>query len=268
MPHRHLVEPGRPFQLDQVDPNDTGRFRSKQEAEPEIAKLRRKLIDLQELLYAEGKRSLLVILQAMDGGGKDGAIENVMRGVNPQGCIVTPFKVPTAEELAHDFLWRVHKAAPARGMIGIFNRSHYEDVLVVRVEELVPRAVWEKRYDQINAFERLLAESGTTILKFFLYISKDEQKRRLQARLDQPNKRWKFNPADLKARAQWDLYMAAYEDAITRCSTARAPWYVVPANHKWYRDVVLLQVIVEALEGLDMRYPQPTADLSQIVIPD
>jgi len=268
MPHRHLVEPGRPFRLDQVDPDDTGHFHSKREAEPEIEKLRCKLIDLQELLFAEGKHSLLIVLQAMDGGGKDGAIENVMRGVNPQGCVVTPFKVPTPEELAHDFLWRVHKATPARGMIGIFNRSHYEDVLVVRVEELVPRAVWEKRYDQINAFERLLAESGTTLLKFFLHISKDEQKRRLQDRLDQPNKRWKFNPADLKTRAQWDLYMAAYEDAITRCSTEWAPWYVIPANHKWYRDVALLQVIVETLEGLDMRYPQPTTDLSQVVIPD
>jgi PPK2 family polyphosphate:nucleotide phosphotransferase len=268
MSHRHLIEPGKGFRLKDIDPDDSGPYKNREDAAADMERNRQRLIDLQELLYAEGKHSLLIILQAMDGGGKDGAIEHVMRGVNPQGCGVTSFKAPSAEELAHDFLWRIHKAAPARGMIGIFNRSHYEDVLIVRVEEIVPRAVWEKRYDQIKAFEQILAANGTTILKFLLYISKEEQKERLQARLDEPNKRWKFNPTDLQTRAKWDQYMAAYEDAVTRCATPWAPWYVVPANHKWYRDVVLTQVIVETLEKLEMHFPQPAEGLDRIVIAD
>ena len=202
----------------------------------------------------------------MDAGGKDGTIRSIMSGVNPQGVQVTSFKKPTAEELSHDFLWRIHRAVPPLGMIGIFNRSHYEDVLVVRVHNLVARSVWEKRYDQINDFERLLADNGVTILKFYLHISKDEQKKRLEARLDQPHKRWKFNPADLAERARWDDYMQAFETAFNQCSTESAPWYIVPANKKWYRNLVISQQIVETLAGLNLKYPEPAADLDDIVI--
>ncbi|NOZ27170.1 MAG: polyphosphate kinase 2 family protein [Chloroflexi bacterium] len=268
MLHPHMVPPGDPIRLKDIDPRYTGDYENKSAAKADLKKDRKRLIQLQELLYAEGKRSLLIILQGMDTSGKDGTIKHVMRGVNPQGCVVTSFKVPTHQELAHDFLWRVHKAVPAKGMIGIFNRSHYEDVLVVRVHNLVPRKVWEKRYDQINAFERTLAENDTVILKFFLHISKEEQKRRLQARLDQPHKRWKFNPADLRERALWDKYVAAYEDAINRCSTEWAPWYVIPADHKWYRNLVIARVIADTLERLDMHFPEPAEDLEKITIPD
>jgi PPK2 family polyphosphate:nucleotide phosphotransferase len=204
----------------------------------------------------------------MDAGGKDGTIRHVMRGVNPQGVQVTSFKVPTPEELDHDFLWRIHQHTPPRGMIGIFNRSHYEDVLIVRVNELVPESVWAKRYDQINAFERLLANSGVTILKFFLHISKAEQKERFMDRLTQSEKQWKFSTGDLPVREKWDQYMAAYEDVITRCNTKYAPWHIVPANKKWYRNLVISSVIVETMEKLDMRYPESEPGLEQIVIPD
>jgi PPK2 family polyphosphate:nucleotide phosphotransferase len=229
---------------------------------------RDRLRDLQAVLWAEGKHALLIILQAMDAGGKDGTIKHVMRGVNPQGCQVTGFKVPTQEELDHDFLWRVHKAVPRRGYIGIFNRSHYEDVLVVRVDELVPEAVWRQRYEQINHFEKLLADTGTTILKFYLHISKQEQRERFEARLDDPHKNWKFSMGDLEKRAQWDDYMEAYNEALSRCSTPWAPWYVVPADHKWYRNAVISRILVETLEGLDMRYPPPLENAADIVVPD
>jgi PPK2 family polyphosphate:nucleotide phosphotransferase len=220
------------------------------------------------VLWAEGKHSLLIVLQAMDAGGKDGTIKHVMRGVNPQGCQVTSFKVPTEEELDHDFLWRIHKATPRRGYIGIFNRSHYEDVLVVRVHNLVPETVWRQRYEQINQFEKLLADTGTTILKFFLYISKEEQKERFEARLRDPAKNWKFSMGDVKERNLWDDYMAAFEEVLSRCSMPWAPWFVIPANRKWYRNLVVSQTIIEALEKLDMRYPPPLSGADKISIPD
>jgi PPK2 family polyphosphate:nucleotide phosphotransferase len=202
----------------------------------------------------------------MDAGGKDGAIEHVFSGVNPQGCSVTSFKAPTPVEAAHDFLWRHHDAVPRKGMIGIHNRSHYEAVLVERVHELVPKNVWKGRYDRINEFERLLAEEGTTILKFFLHISKAEQKRRLERRLKDPHKNWKFNLADLKERDLWNDYQQAYEDALEKCSTEHAPWFIVPADHKWFRNWVLSDVIVRTLASLKMKYPPPAAGLNRIVI--
>ena len=234
----------------------------------ELETLRLKLVDLQERLYAEHKRSLLVVLQAMDTGGKDGTITHIFDGVNPQGCRVWPFKVPTPEELAHDFLWRYHNKTPERGMINIFNRSHYEDVLVVRVHNLVPESVWKERYSVICDFERMLSLNDTVILKFYLHISKDEQKQRLQARLDTPDKQWKFQSGDLAERALWDQYMAAYQDAINKCSTDYAPWYVVPANKKWYRNLVIARAITDTLEAMNPQYPPPEKELDKIVIPD
>jgi PPK2 family polyphosphate:nucleotide phosphotransferase len=209
---------------------------------------------------------VLIVLQAMDTGGKDGVIRRVFDGVNPQGVRVAGFKVPTPEELSHDYRWRVHKMVPGSGEMVIFNGSHYEDVLVVRVHELVPREAWKNRYRQINEFERILAENGTTILKFFLHIDKDEQKARLQARLDEPDKRWKFSLGDLNERKLWPKYMKAYEDALSKTSTDYAPWYIVPANRKWYRDLVISSVLVETLEKLDMKYPQPEENLDTVVV--
>jgi PPK2 family polyphosphate:nucleotide phosphotransferase len=268
MTQQFLVPPDKSVKLSDYDPGYKAGYTSKAETKAEIKRNGKRLQELQEVLWAEGKHALLIVLQALDAGGKDGTIRHVMRGVNPQGCQVTSFKVPTAEELAHDYLWRVHKATPRRGYIGIFNRSHYEDVLVVRVHNLVPEAVWQQRYDQINQFEKLLFDSGTTILKFFLYISKDEQKERFEARLRDPRKNWKFSTADVKERGYWDDYMRAYEDALSRCSTPWAPWHVIPADHKWYRNLVVSQVIVEALEKLDMHFPPPLPDAGDIVIPD
>jgi PPK2 family polyphosphate:nucleotide phosphotransferase len=224
------------------------------------------MAELQEVLYAESKHALLIVLQAMDAGGKDGAIRNVMSGINPQGCYVTSFKAPTPEELAHDFLWRIHQHAPPKGHIGIFNRSHYEDVLIVRVHQLVPESVWRGRYQHINYFEKLLADNGVTILKFFLHISKEEQKERLQARQKDKTKHWKFNPGDLKERALWDEYMAAYEDAINHCNQPWAPWHIVPANKKWYRNVVIAERIVETMESLEMKYPPAPEGVESVVI--
>ena len=268
MTQRFLVPPNTPVTLSDYDPGYAGGYKSKGETKAELKRNGKRLQELQEVLWAEGKHSLLIVLQAMDAGGKDGTIKHVMRGVNPQGCQVTSFKVPTKEELDHDYLWRVHKATPRRGYIGIFNRSHYEDVLVVRVHNLVPEAVWQQRYEQINQFEKLLADTGTTILKFFLHTSKEEQKERFEARLRDPRKNWKFSMGDVKERGYWDDYMRAYEDALNRCSSPWAPWFVIPANHKWYRNLAVSQVIIEALEKLDMRYPPPLPDAGEIVIPD
>jgi PPK2 family polyphosphate:nucleotide phosphotransferase len=262
----YLAKPGKKFEIEKWPTKDTGDFKDKDDAVEPTEKLREKLIDLQELLYAESKRSLLIILQAMDAGGKDGAIEHVFHGVNPQGCQVTSFKAPSSLERSHDFLWRHHLARPAKGMIGIHNRSHYEAVLVERVKEIVPPKVWNKRYDQINDFEKMLADEGTTIIKFFLHISKDEQKERLQSRLDEPHKRWKFNPADLEEREHWDDYMKAFDDAIEATSTEHAPWYVVPADRKWFRNWVLSDVIVRTLASLEMDWPKPPEGLDKIVI--
>jgi PPK2 family polyphosphate:nucleotide phosphotransferase len=265
---RHLIRPGSRVTLKDIDPEDTGPYTDKSEAKDKLEEDRKELVRLQELLYAEGKHAVLLVLQAMDTGGKDGTIRQLMSGVNPQGVVVTSYKAPTAEELAHDYLWRIHQSVPPRRMIGIFNRSQYEDVLVVRVHNLVPREVWEKRYDQINAFERHLADNGVTILKFFLHISKDEQKRRLQDRIDDPEKQWKFSSGDLKERTLWNDYMAAYEDMLIRTSTEWAPWHAIPANKNWYRNLCVARILVDTLKGLDMRYPAPEAGIEKVVIPD
>ena len=263
---RYLVKPGTKIKLSDWDPNDKGDFEGgKKEGRAEVVKLNEKLEALQELLYAEGKHKVLIVLQAMDTGGKDGTIRRVFEGVNPQGVKVASFKVPTEEELAHDYLWRVHKVAPGNGQMVIFNRSHYEDVLVVRVHKLVPPEVWKKRFEQINQFERLLTENGTTILKFYLHISLDEQKERLQARLDEPDKNWKFSLGDLEERKLWPDYMAAYENVLSKTSTDFAPWYIIPANRKWYRDLVISSVLVETLERLDMKFPESEDNLDGIV---
>jgi len=253
--------------LSEWDPNDKSGFpNGKDEGRERLLELNQELEELQELLYAEHKHKMLIVLQAMDAGGKDGTIRHVFEGVNPQGVRVAGFKKPSAEEMAHDYLWRVHAHTPGKGEIVIFNRSHYEDVLVVRVHNLAPKEVWSRRYDHINDFERLLADEGTTILKFFLRIDLDEQKERFQARLDEPRKHWKFNPNDLKERKLWPDYIEAYEDAISKTSTDWAPWYVVPANRKWYRNIVIGSAIVETLKGLNMRHPEPDFDPADIVI--
>jgi len=264
---KYLVKPGMKVKLSDWDPNDTSEFKgNKDEGETETEKMKLKLGELQEVLFAEHKHKVLVVLQAMDTGGKDGAIRHVFERVNPQGTQVANFKEPSAEELDHDYLWRVHGQVPAKGDIVIFNRSHYEDVLVVRVHNLVPPDVWKQRFDQINAFEEILAENGTTILKFYLHIDKDEQKRRLQARLNDPNKHWKFRKGDLEERKLWGEYMQAYEEVLNKTSTAAAPWIIVPANHKWYRDLVISTILVNTLEGLKMKFPEPEENLDGIVI--
>ncbi|MCL5996033.1 MAG: polyphosphate kinase 2 family protein [Chloroflexi bacterium] len=263
---QYRVKPGSRVDLSQWDPDDTNGFDgAKKDSDKHLAMLSIKLEALQELLYAERKHKILLVLQAMDTGGKDGTIRHVFQMVDPLGVRVASFKVPTAEELDHDFLWRVHRQTPARGEIVIFNRSHYEDVLIVRVHDLVPTEVWQRRFEQINAFERLLADEGTTILKFYLHINKDEQKKRLQQRLDDPQKRWKFNPEDLKERTRWSEYMQAYEDALSKTSTAWAPWYIVPANKKWYRNIVVATTIIKTLEELNMQWPE-TKDFSKIAV--
>jgi len=236
-------------------------------AEAELEAIRPRLGKLQYDLYADGRHALLIVFQAMDGGGKDGTIRNVVSAFNPQGCTVTSFKAPTPAELAHDFLWRVHRHAPRRGEVAVFNRSHYEDVLVVRVRELVPRAQWRERYQQINEFESLLGHNGVHIVKFFLHISRDEQRRRFEDRLRDPRKQWKFGPGDLDVRKQWSEYRRAYEDALSRCSTEQAPWYVVPADHKWFRNLAVARILEETLEHLPLRFPKPRFDPAKIRIP-
>jgi PPK2 family polyphosphate:nucleotide phosphotransferase len=264
---RFMVKPNTKVDLSKWNASNTGDFKDgKPEALVQMEQLNRRLESLQEMLFAEHKHKVLVILQAMDAGGKDGAIRRVFDGVNPSGVRAVGFKSPSIEELEHDFLWRVHKQVPGKGEMVIFNRSHYEDVLVVRVHNLVPKEVWSKRFDQINDFERMLAESGTTILKFYLHIDADEQKQRLQARLDDPAKRWKFRLGDLEDRKYWDDYMQAYEEVLSKTSTDYAPWYIVPANHKWFRDLVISSVLVDSLDGLNMKYPEPLENLSGIVI--
>lgn len=264
---RYRVKPGMHVDLSAWDTRDRSAFDGGKSAGKQAAKeINRRLEALQELLYAEGKRRILVVLQAMDTGGKDGVIRHVFDGVNPQGVKVAGFKAPSRLELAHDYLWRVHKKTPGKGEIVIFNRSHYEDVLVVRVHNLVPEAVWSRRYDHINAFERLLADEGTLILKFFLHISKEEQKERLQARLDEPDKRWKFSLGDLEERKLWDQYTAAYEAMLSKTSTEWAPWYVIPADRKWYRNLVIGSVLANALDALEMRHPEFEGDPENTVI--
>jgi PPK2 family polyphosphate:nucleotide phosphotransferase len=225
-----------------------------------------KLFDLQDVLYADGSQALLVVFQAMDAGGKDGCIRNVFSGLNPQGVRVASFKAPSSEELSHDFLWRIHKEVPRKGMIGVFNRSHYEDVLIVRVKNLVPKPIWSQRYELINAFEAGLHLADTKIVKFYLHIDKKEQKERLQERLNNPEKNWKFNPGDLPERESWNAYMKAFGEVFERCSAKTAPWYVIPANNKWYRDVVVAQIILETLQSMKLKYPKPNYDPKTIKI--
>ena len=259
------IKPGDKVRLRDFDPEDTSAAPGdKAKTNNANDRLTERLCELQELLYAEHRHKVLIILQGMDTSGKDGTVRHVMRGVSPQGLRVASFKKPTELELDHDYLWRIHAQAPANGEIVIFNRSHYEDVLVVRVHELVPEKVWRKRYSQINEFERMLTECGTVILKFFLHISKDEQRERLQARLEDKTKRWKFQHGDIEERKLWDDYQKAYEDALEKTSTDYAPWTVVPANKKWIRNYVVANSIVEALDALKMKYPQP--DLSAEII--
>ncbi len=249
------------FSLKKIDPDDLGKWKnSKDKAKQKLVDLREELADLQEVLYAEGKHKVLIVIQAMDTGGKDGTIRAVFEGVNPQGVRVASFKVPTAQELAHDYLWRVHQKVPGKGELVIFNRSHYEDVLVVRVHGLIDDKEARRRFNQINDFERMLAQQGTLILKFFLHISKDEQRERLLERIDIPSKQWKFNPGDIKERELWGAYMKAFQNAIAATSTDYAPWYVVPANRNWYRNLIVASVIVDALKGLKMKYPVPSED--------
>jgi len=265
---RYRVEPGSRLRLADVDPEESERYRRKKDVAEGLKRQRERIADLQARLYAENARSLLIVLQAMDTGGKDGTIKGVFQGVNPQGCRVASFKAPSEEELDHDFLWRYHKQAPAKGMIQIFNRSHYEDVLVVRVKQLVPEAVWRPRYQVINQFEQALTLAGTTVLKFVLHISKDEQKRRLESRLTNPDKRWKFKLGDLKERALWDDYQRAFEDAVSECSTSHAPWYVIPANKKWYRNLVVARTIAARVSAMDPRYPPAEPGLDKVEVPD
>jgi PPK2 family polyphosphate:nucleotide phosphotransferase len=233
------------------------------EIERKIEKVTRRLGELQQLLYADGKHAVLVVLQGRDASGKDGVVRTVFDACNPQGVRVNSFKKPSEMELAHDFLWRVHQVVPERGMIGIFNRSHYEDVLVVRVHEFVPKEVWSKRYDQINEFERILTENGVVILKFFLHISRDEQTKRLIERIEDPTKNWKFKAGDLDERKLWDKYNAAYRDALRKCSTEWAPWYLVPANKNKARNYLIAKRIVETIDALGLEYPQPKTDLKE-----
>lgn len=261
---KYRIEPGKIVDLETFDASAGPGDLDRKDAEQKFASLREKLRDLQHLMYAEGKNSLLIVLQGRDAAGKDGTIRRVFGPMNPQGCRVTSFKVPSKEEAAHDFLWRCHKAVPRRGQVAIFNRSHYEDVLVVRVHDLVPRSVWSKRYDHINAFERLLADNGTLILKFYLHIDREEQLERFGKRIDNPKKNWKISNADYSERPHWESYTDAFEDALSKCSTEHAPWFVIPANRKWFRNLVIAEIVADAMEGLQMRYPEPTVDMDEI----
>ena len=258
-----LLRPDTRITLADRDPGETMGL-DKEAAAEKTEKNIARLDELQYLMYGEHRRALLVVLQGMDGAGKDGTIRHVMRGLNPQGCRVTSFKAPSAEEAEHDFLWRVHRVVPPSGEVAIFNRSHYEDVLVARVRKLVPKTVWTRRYDHINRFEQLLTDSDIVIAKFFLHVSKDEQGRRFEERLRDPTKQWKLSPSDFEDRKHWDDYVAAYEDALTRCSTSDAPWFIVPADKKWFRNFAVSRILVETLEALDMRFPKPTVDVSRI----
>ena len=258
-----MVRAGRKVVLSGYDPAATFGYEKGKKLKSRLEELIRRLDKLQYLLYAENKRALLIILQGMDASGKDGTVRHVMSGLNPQGTRVTAFKPPSSEEASHDFLWRVHAAVPPRGDVGIFNRSHYEDVLIARVHGLVPQSVWSRRYDQINSFESYLAENQVTVVKFFLHISRAEQRKRLQERIDDPAKRWKISESDFKERRLWQDYTRAYEAVLTRCSTRVAPWYVIPANHKWFRNLAVSHILVEILEGMHLKYPPPRIDLSK-----
>ena len=261
---KFVVEPGAKVRLDRIDPSYTGKHRSEDDARAATADDLERLGRLQYLMYAESKHALLIVLQAPDAGGKDGTVKHVFGAFNPVGASVHAFKVPTAEESAHDFLWRIHAATPARGRIAIFNRSHYEDVLVPRVLGTLPRETIEKRYDRIVEFEKNLSQAGTTILKFYLHIGEDEQLRRFEQRLDDPRKQWKISEADYADRSHWDAYRTANEIALERTSTHRAPWFVIPANHKWFRNLAVARIVADCMDELGMHYPEPSVDLEAI----
>jgi PPK2 family polyphosphate:nucleotide phosphotransferase len=262
--NKFLVEPKTKVKLNEIDPSFKSDHHSHQEAQEELNQGQATLRKLQELFYADGRRSLLICLQGMDTAGKDGTINHIFGAMNPQGCSVVPFKEPSREEKAHDFLWRIHQGTPRRGQVTIFNRSHYEDVLVVRVHKMVPESVWSARYDQINDFEKTLVANNTHILKFFLHISREEQLERFKDRLEDPAKQWKISDADYSERKLWSDYQAAYEDALSQCSTRHAPWYVIPSNHKWFRDLAITRIVCQYLEGLDLKFPEPSVDIAQI----
>lgn len=263
---KYRVEPGAELRLKDRDASDAEFSEGKSESKREIAGTLEKLEPLQDLLYASHQRKLLIVLQGMDASGKDGTIRNVFEGMDPLGIRIASFEAPTKEELDHDFLWRIHKQVPGRGEVTIFNRSHYEDVLVVRVRNLAPEDVWRPRYQQIVDFEKLLTDTGTTILKFHLQIDKEEQRERLQKRIEDPAKRWKFRRGDLEDRLLWDDYQAAYEDALSRTSTEAAPWYVIPSNRKWYRNVVISNIILKTLQSFEMSYPEGEEGVEGIVV--
>jgi len=262
---RLKVEPGSKVKLSDIDPDFHGAHKSEDEAKAELQHNLNRITELQRKLYADRRHCLLIVLQGIDGAGKDGTCWHVVSAMDPQGVSVTGFKQPSAEERDHDFLWRVHPHAPGLGQVAVFNRSHYEDVLVVRVHDLVPKHVWKQRYDFINDWERLLVdEKNTTILKFFLYISKDEQLSRFKDRLDDPARQWKISDSDYSERKLWDKYIDAFETAISKCSTKHAPWFVIPANHKWFRNLAVSEIVVRAMEDMNLSLPKPTVDLQQI----
>jgi PPK2 family polyphosphate:nucleotide phosphotransferase len=261
---KFAVEPGAKVRLAKIDPSYTGKHESQDEALPEIQKNLERLGKLQYLLYADGNQSLLVVLQALDAAGKDGTIRHVFSGTNPQGTFVFGFKKPTEEEAAHDFLWRAHRRTPGKGEVVIFNRSYYEDVLVVRVHKLVPHSVWSKRFELINDFESLLSRNKTTILKFYLHISPQEQLARFKQRLDDPSRHWKISESDYTERELWPKYMEAYEDAIARTSTKRAPWYIIPSDHKWFRSLAVSQIIADAMDDMGLKLPPTHVDIAAI----
>lgn len=265
---RYRIKPASKFQMKNIDPSSKDGVKDRETCEMRSAEITQQMVELQQVLYAENKHSLMVVLQAMDTGGKDGTIRHVFGPLNPQGVRVHSFKTPTAEELEHDFLWRIHSKVPQKGMIGIFNRSHYEDVLIARVHNLAPRKVIEGRYEQINAFEKHLSDNGVTILKFCLHISKKEQKERLQSRLDRPDKNWKFSSGDLAERKLWNEYQRAYGKAVAQCSTEWAPWYVIPADRKWYRNYVIGEIVLKTLKKMKFKFPPPEPGLDKIVIED
>jgi len=260
-----IVKSGSRIRLKHFDPGFHGKHESHKSVLPKIQENLRKMEGLQYRMYAENKHSLLIVLQGLDAAGKDGVVRHVLTGMNPSGCVSVNFKQPTREELAHDFLWRVHPHAPAKGSVAIFNRSHYEDVLVARVHGLVPEKVWSKRYDQINDFERLITtENDTTILKFFLHISKEEQLARFKKRLDDPDRQWKISDSDYKEREYWGDYIEAFEDVLNKTSTEHAPWFIIPSDHKWFRDLAISQIVVRQMDEMDMQLPKPTVNLAQI----
>jgi len=259
-----IVKPGSKVKLRHIDPDYHGAHESHEKALPEIQKFVHRMGELQYLMYAERKHALLVVLQGIDAAGKDGVCRHVIDGMNPQACSVLAFKQPTGEELAHDFLWRIHQQTPAHGKVAVFNRSHYEDVLAVRVHKLVPKDIWSGRYELINDFEKLLGNSNTAIIKFFLYISPEEQLDRFKIRLDDPTRHWKISDSDYREREFWDDYIDAYEDMLEQCSTKHAPWYVIPSNHKWFRNLAVSQIICATMEDLGMQMPKPTVDIAAV----